>query len=50
LSPADWVAHYGLLWLPFFLQKLRFDPRRTLASGQGSFDDLDSPWGRLACQ
>jgi cytokinin dehydrogenase len=36
-SPADWVDHYGPRYLPFLVQKVRFDPRFVLTPGQGIF-------------
>lgn len=37
LHEQDYPVHYGPLWWPFFIAKLRWDPFRLLAPGQGIF-------------
>jgi cytokinin dehydrogenase len=37
-SSRDWIEHFGISYVPFLAQKLRYDPRNVLTPGQGIFE------------
>ena len=43
VSPEQWRAHYGPTWSPLVAAKQRFDPRRGLTPGQGTFGRAEAP-------